>query len=51
MVCKNRFLFKGKKLDPLIPTAKAEAVGEAFRRTKRPVQQQIERAEVGKPKQ
>lgn len=43
-------MFKGKKLDPLIPTAKAEAVVEAFRRFKR-IEQQVKRTKMGKPKQ
>ena len=38
---RNHFLFKRKKLEPLISLAKAEAVVDAFRRYKKPEHQQI----------
>lgn len=48
---RNHFLFKAKKLDPLIPIAKAKAVVKAFKRFKRMEQQEVKRTKMGKPKQ
>ncbi|KAH9672717.1 putative reverse transcriptase/RNA-dependent DNA polymerase [Citrus sinensis] len=48
---RNHFLFKRKKLDPLISTAKAEAVVEAFRRYKKPEHQQRESTKAEGAKQ
>ncbi|KAH9770469.1 putative reverse transcriptase/RNA-dependent DNA polymerase [Citrus sinensis] len=48
---RNHFLFKRKKLDPLISTVKAEAVIEAFRRYKKPEHQQMESSKAKRAKQ
>ncbi|XP_024041999.1 uncharacterized protein LOC112099126 [Citrus clementina] len=48
---RNHFLFKRKKLDPLISTVKAEAVVEAFRRYKKLEHQQMESSKAERAKQ
>ncbi|KAH9681144.1 putative reverse transcriptase/RNA-dependent DNA polymerase [Citrus sinensis] len=48
---RNHFLFKRQKPDPLISTAKVEAVVEAFRRYKKPEHQQMESSKAERAKQ
>ncbi|KAH9650223.1 putative reverse transcriptase/RNA-dependent DNA polymerase [Citrus sinensis] len=48
---RNHFLFKKEKLDALISVAKAEGVVDAYRKFKRPEQQQLDTSTMEKPKQ